>query len=166
MVWARIRLYGLSVLANRHEVRAPLIAFPSEWCLHSRPGHKGLFKKVDAQRDDIELHRGVIWLASWVAKWEVDKHESRHANLFDDVAGAADDHGGNASFFEVSSDQTDRLMAYRSKRNQHHNVDIVFSAPGEHTFGVFDGLALAVRSGDAVEAFGQRPNTPAVSEGF
>ena len=75
---------------------------------------------------DALLLSHIVCRANGVSEREVGEGEAGHGDLVDDVAGRADDERGNGVGFEVACGQTDRLVAHRSERDEHCEVDIVF----------------------------------------
>ena len=51
-----------------------------------------------------------MWFASGIAQRKIAEHEAGYTAVFDNVFGAAHDHGGYAVGLQVSCGQTDRLV--------------------------------------------------------
>ena len=51
-----------------------------------------------------------MWFASGISQRKIAEYEAWHAAVFDDVFGAAHDHGGYVMGLQVSCGQTDRLV--------------------------------------------------------
>ena len=76
-------------------------------------------------------------------KREVAPEVAGYADVFDDIACATHDDCGYAVGFQVTSDQTDRLVAYRSRRYQQCDICLQISACFQCRWCVlFNGDAL------------------------
>ena len=91
--------------------------------------------------------------AAGVSEREVREEEAGDAAVLGDVAGAADYDGGDAAGFEVTSGQSDGLMADRSDGDEESDVDAVILKVLQQRGPVgFAGVALGVLGRKAVEA--------------
>ena len=157
-------MYWFAVSADGHEIGAPVIGAPHGGCLNGGARYEGSFQHVESERRNVGLHCDVVGFPGGVAKWEVNEDKAGDADGLNNVAGAPYNDGGDAVFFEMAGDQTDRLMTDRSKGDEHDDVDIVLAAPGKNPFGILERFALAIGGGEAVEAGRQRAD-PAFGNG-
>ncbi len=125
---------------------------PDNGSLHGGLGMGCGFGQGESQAKNTTLLIGIVGWSHRIAEGQVGEHESRYGVLLDDVASASDDHGRQTVGFEVSCGQTDRLMAYRSKRNEQHQVDVVFERPDPNILGPGQGAPLGVDGRHAVVA--------------
>ena len=89
-----------------------------------------------------------------IAQWEIAEEKARHAAMFDDVPGRADDHGRDAVRFEMTGDQTDGLVADGSKCCENRRVDLVFAqSPQDLRCVVLVRLPMTVIGRCTVEAW-------------
>lgn len=140
-------------VVDRHEAVAPtVVGRPDIGGLHSRAGGGGRFQQAERKLDGGVLHLSVIGLAYWIPQWKVGEDESGDATFFDDVARRADNNGWDPFGFKVASDQTDRLVTDGSKWHEQRHIDVVIDHPPGDVDGVMVGAALAVVSGNAIEA--------------
>ena len=105
-------------------------------------------------------------LAGGVAQREVAEQQTRHANVFDDVFGAAHQHRGDALRLEVARDQAQSLVADGAVGHQHRDIRAVFAAALEQ-LGAVDvyRVALAAVGGCTVEALADPPDAARRSSG-
>ena len=102
------------------------------------------FEQMQGHAYNLMLHFYVVGLATGVAKWKVGENEARHATLFDDVAGGADDDGGDAVGFQVTGGQTHGLMTNRSHGKEQDGIDFISATVVKNGRGIFGiGCALA-----------------------
>ncbi len=80
-----------------------------------------------AQREphDLALHVGPIRVPARVAERKVDEQEAGDAAMLDDVLGRADDDRRKPVRLQVPRNQTDGLVADRSKRGQNCRIGAV-----------------------------------------
>ena len=114
--------------------------------------------------ENVELLLVVMRRPDGVAQRQVRERESGNPDLVDDVACRAEDQRGQSGGLEPSRGQTDRLVADRSKRNQHGKIDVIFAECVEHVVGPADRSTLAVQGGDPSETPGDRTDDTVVGK--
>ena len=107
---------------------------------------------------------GVIGWSDRVTQRQVGEGESGHGDLVDDVASRTNDERGDTVCFEVACGQTDRLMADRSKWDEHDEVDLIFDKPLANLLGPLGCSPMAVDGADSSEPWGDRANDTFVLE--
>ena len=107
------------------------------------------------------LRRQVVRPAGRVAERKVAEQQARHADMFDDVPGAAQHHGGDAGRLERARGQADGLVADRAVGHQDRRVGPVLLAAANDLGHVdFERGLLAAVGGRAVKARGQAADAP------
>ena len=150
------------------ESTAPaLIVAPYGGRLDGGAWHSRLLQEVQGLADDRALHFDVVGAAAGVSEWEVREEEAGDAAVLGDIAGAADDNGGDTVGFEVTSGQSDGLMADGSDGDEEGDVYSVLLARFEQGGRVgFAGAALGVFGREAVEAGGKLGEAAGVAPGL
>src|SRR5450759_3783046 len=74
--------------------------------------------------------------AGRITQREVAEQEAWHSRMLNDVLGASHHHGRNAVGFEVAGNQTGSLVADRTIRHQHGDIDLVSEAAGKDFRGI------------------------------
>ena len=112
-------------------------------------------KQLQNHRHDFALHRSIPGLATRVAEREIGEEETGDATLFDDVTGGAEDDGGDTVIFQMTSDQTNCLVADWSERDEEGDIDLILETIAQDGRGCFlTCLTLAVFGRCAVETRG------------
>lgn len=143
-----------------------LVAGPALGRYGGLAGHPGCVEPAQRQVYGGRLGFRVMGLSGGVAEGEIAPDEAGHPDPFHDVAGAAEDNGGNAVPFEVSGDQTHGLMADRSRRHQQRNVGVQATAGVEGGWRVLvDGGPLTAIGGNADDLLADGAQ-PAGGRGF
>ena len=88
-----------------------------------------------------------------VAQGKVAEQQARHADVLDDVLGAAHDHGGDAVLLQMPGGQRRRLMADRTVGHDNGGVGLVLAQAGQHIRAIAgQGRRLGSVGRQAVEA--------------
>ena len=88
-------------------------------------GHGGGLEKIQRSPDASELIRAIEGFSGRVAERVVEERGSWGLDRLGDRPGRGERGGGDSRFFDVSCDQTDRLVADRSHRDQQNGVDLL-----------------------------------------
>jgi len=103
-------------LPDLHIALTPITGFiPLEPSLDSGAGETAMLEQVKSHADNLLLHRNVIRPAAGIAKRKIGKDKARDPTLLYNVTGGAENNGRDAVGFEMTGDQSDRLVADRSQ---------------------------------------------------
>ena len=80
---------------------------------------------LQSRPEDVTLVVGFVCWAKWVAHGEVDEHGPGWPDQLGQVSACGNKHGGDASGFDYSCDQTNCLVVKRSSRHQKEQIDVV-----------------------------------------
>ena len=152
------------VITHVHIHRPPFVAAP---CVGHAPGHTRSYCRRDQLKrclDRAALLSDLAGASDRITQRIVNEDKPRDSCGFDNVLGATDNHGRDTSFFEMTCDQTHGLMTDRSKRHQHHDIDVVFFGPGHDLCCIGVGSTLRVLGGHAVEAIADTADHAVVGE--
>ena len=117
-------------IGGAQTVQAPEIGLPGIVVRPRLRGYGGGARRIgviehrERAADGGRLRITVERFACGVPERKVAEPESRHADMLDDVPGAAQDDGGDSMRFQVPGDQTDRLVADRSRWHEQCRLGI------------------------------------------
>lgn len=132
---------------------APAVVVPAVQRKNGGTRPRRVGEDIEASGHNVPLHGAIPGLATGIAEREVSEHETRNTAMLDYVQRRTQDDCGDTSSLQVACNQTHGLMAYRSQRDQHRDVNAILLAASENFGGIgLQRLTLAVFGGRAVES--------------
>lgn len=133
-----------------------LISRPGKGRLAGGAGVQCLFGKPQCEAGDFQLCLRVVGRTGGIAKREVVEQQPRHADMFDNISGAAEDDSHDADLLQSVGGKGHRLVADRAIWHQKGDVDCIIKAARDEFGTVYlAGRAVRAIGGQAVEFFCQ-----------
>jgi hypothetical protein len=133
------------------------IRAPAQRRLYGRPRCRRVRQHLERQLERERLRFGILRPTRGIAEGKVGEKQPWHADILDDVLGAAHDDGGDAALLERAGGKAHGLMAHGTVGNQDRRIDDVrFAARDDLRTVDLEGSSPASVCRQAVKARSQR----------